>query len=233
MGWRASARAAPTRRHAPVRRALTRPAAPLPRLPLPLSPPSPDVANFSEQQLARLKYVPELPPALQRPAAAVAAAADTTTPRSASDVANLKTWFPHTYGGSLVNLVAGGSAGVAAAGAGGARALSAAPLRVGVVFAGRQSPGGHNVVSGLYDFLTALNPGSTLLGFISGTKGLFEQQCIPITAEALVTYRNQVRGRGRRLGLRGRAGHQSACWRAGGRACRSPSPFISIPLPLH
>ena len=40
-----------------------------------------------------------------------------------------------------------------------------APLRVGVVFCGRQCPGGHNVVSGLFDSLPA---GSTLLGFVGG-----------------------------------------------------------------
>lgn len=39
------------------------------------------------------------------------------------------------------------------------------PLRIGVVFCGRQCPGGHSVVSGLFDSLPA---GSKLLGFIGG-----------------------------------------------------------------
>lgn len=38
--------------------------------------------------------------------------------------------------------------------------------RVGVVFCGRQSPGGHNVVCGLYDAIKAHNRKSVLLGFV-------------------------------------------------------------------
>jgi len=38
--------------------------------------------------------------------------------------------------------------------------------RVGVVFCARQSPGGHNVIWGLYDAVKAHNPKSTLLGFV-------------------------------------------------------------------
>ena len=40
------------------------------------------------------------------------------------------------------------------------------PSRVGLVFCGRQSPGGHNVVWGLYNALKTHNPNSTLLGFL-------------------------------------------------------------------
>ena len=39
-------------------------------------------------------------------------------------------------------------------------------LRVGLVFCGRQSPGGHNVIWGLHDALKVHNPNSTLLGFL-------------------------------------------------------------------
>jgi hypothetical protein len=38
--------------------------------------------------------------------------------------------------------------------------------RVGLVFCGRQSPGGHNVVWGLYDAIKAHNRKSVLLGFV-------------------------------------------------------------------
>lgn len=38
--------------------------------------------------------------------------------------------------------------------------------RVGIVFCGRQSPGGHNVIWGLYNALKLHNPNSTLLGFL-------------------------------------------------------------------
>ncbi|KAJ8456052.1 hypothetical protein OPV22_034795 [Ensete ventricosum] len=40
--------------------------------------------------------------------------------------------------------------------------------RVGAVFCGRQSPGGHNIICGLYDAMKLRNPKSTLLGFCGG-----------------------------------------------------------------
>ena len=43
------------------------------------------------------------------------------------------------------------------------------PLRVGVVLSGGQAPGGHNVIAGIFDTLA---PGSLLVGFLGGLKGL-------------------------------------------------------------
>jgi len=63
--------------------------------------------------------------------------------------------------------------------------------RVGIVFSGRQSPGGHNVIWGLYDALMAHNSNSKLIGFLGGTDGLFAQKTMEITAEALSSYKNQ------------------------------------------
>lgn len=37
---------------------------------------------------------------------------------------------------------------------------------MGIVFCGRQSPGGHNVIWGLLDALKIHNPDSVLLGFL-------------------------------------------------------------------
>lgn len=42
--------------------------------------------------------------------------------------------------------------------------------RVGIVFCGRQSPGGHNVIWGLHNALKTHNPNSTLLGFLGKHK---------------------------------------------------------------
>lgn len=49
---------------------------------------------------------------------------------------------------------------------------SSPPLRIGVVLAGGQAPGGHNVVIGLFEGLKAFNPDSRLFGFIKGPLGL-------------------------------------------------------------
>lgn len=62
---------------------------------------------------------------------------------------------------------------------------------VGVVLSGGQAPGGHNVISGLYDALKKLNPDSRLFGFCQGPKGIIENQYVEITEELLSSYRNQ------------------------------------------
>lgn len=66
-----------------------------------------------------------------------------------------------------------------------------APIRVGVLFCGRQCPGGHNVITGLYDFLKQANEKSELIGFIGGTAGLFKKSYVTVTEEMLKLYRNQ------------------------------------------
>lgn len=64
-------------------------------------------------------------------------------------------------------------------------------LRVGVVFSGGQAPGGHNVITGLFDALKKLDPASRLFGFLGGPSGIVKNQCIELTEEKLAAYRNQ------------------------------------------
>ena len=63
-------------------------------------------------------------------------------------------------------------------------------LNVGIVFCGRQSSGGHNVITGVFDYLHKMNPNSKLYGFIGGTSGLFEGSSVELTEEKLKLYRN-------------------------------------------
>lgn len=65
------------------------------------------------------------------------------------------------------------------------------PKRVGVVLSGGQAAGGHNVITGLYDALQKLHSESTLVGFCNGPKGIIDNDYIKITAELLMSYRNQ------------------------------------------
>mmetsp|Transcript_86553 Transcript_86553/g.242403 ORF Transcript_86553/g.242403 Transcript_86553/m.242403 type:complete len:1312 (-) Transcript_86553:80-4015(-) len=103
-----------------------------------------------------------------------------------------------------------GGGGVATEGAdstastatGGPDGVRGAPLRVGVVFCGERlsrptSP--VNVVAGLYDYLAAVAPGSTILGFHDGPEGLLQGRCREITHEELRNSMNQGAG-GRVLG---------------------------------
>ncbi len=64
-------------------------------------------------------------------------------------------------------------------------------LKIGAVFSGGQAPGGHNVVTGLFDALQSLNPKSTLYGFLDGPSGVVDNKQIKLTASKLAPYRNQ------------------------------------------
>ena len=46
------------------------------------------------------------------------------------------------------------------------------PLTIGVVFCGRQAPGGHNVVAAIYDGAKEISPGSKVYGFVGGESKL-------------------------------------------------------------
>ena len=63
-------------------------------------------------------------------------------------------------------------------------------MNVGIVFCGRQSSGGHNVITGVFDYLQEMNPANKLYGFIGGTSGLFEGSAVELTEEKLHLYRN-------------------------------------------
>ena len=47
-------------------------------------------------------------------------------------------------------------------------------MNVGVILSGGQAPGGHNVISGIFDGIKKLNKDSKLYGFILGPGGLVD-----------------------------------------------------------
>ncbi len=69
--------------------------------------------------------------------------------------------------------------------------LVRSPLRIGVVLSGGQAPGGHNVISGVFDFIKAYQSNSQLFGFLSGPIGIYTNQYVEITEEFMNQYRNQ------------------------------------------
>merc|ERR1740123_2226768 len=58
---------------------------------------------------------------------------------------------------------------------------------VGVVFCGRQAPGCHDFLGGLVE-MVASSEGSKVLGFVGGTKGLFDKQVVELTPELVKAY---------------------------------------------
>lgn len=64
-------------------------------------------------------------------------------------------------------------------------------LKIGVVFSGGQAPGGHNVITGIFDTIKTWNEISCLIGFLKGPDGILENNFIEITENLLKDFRNQ------------------------------------------
>lgn len=61
---------------------------------------------------------------------------------------------------------------------------------IGIVFSGGPSPGGHNVIAGLYDAARQANPESRVYGFLVGPDGIIENEAIELTDDLVDAYRN-------------------------------------------
>ncbi len=61
---------------------------------------------------------------------------------------------------------------------------------IGVVFSGGPSPGGHNVIAGLYDAAKNANSQTRIFGFLLGPDGIIENEAIEITGSLVDSYRN-------------------------------------------
>ncbi|KAL8478713.1 hypothetical protein ACS0TY_030553 [Phlomoides rotata] len=144
-----------------------------------------EIEELSDLQKLRSQYQPELPPCLQGTTVRVEFG-DATTAADPLSSRTISRTFPHTYGQPIAHFL---------------RATSKVPdakiitehpaVRVGVVFCGRQSPGGLNVIWGLHDALKVHNPKNTLFRFLGGSDGLFAQKILEITDDILATYKNQ------------------------------------------
>ncbi|MBR4381097.1 MAG: diphosphate--fructose-6-phosphate 1-phosphotransferase [Bacteroidaceae bacterium] len=128
----------------------------------------------SALQIARAAYQPKLPKALRGNVKTVAG----EPTQSVADQEEIKKLFPNTYGMPLIKFENA------------AEAANFAPMNVGVILSGGQAPGGHNVMSGLFDGLKKLNPANRLYGFLMGPGGLVDHKYIELTAEIIDEYRN-------------------------------------------
>ena len=127
----------------------------------------------SALQIARAAYQPKLPKALQGPVVACEGAAT----QSVGDQDKIRELFPNTYGLPVIEFVPG-------------EAKQYEPINVGVILSGGQAPGGHNVISGLFDGVKSINPASKLYGFILGPGGLVDHKYMELTADIIDEYRN-------------------------------------------
>lgn len=133
--------------------------------------------DISPLQKVRYAYQPKLPAILRKDITSIEAVYGEPT-GAATDADAVKALFPHTYGMSRVSFTEGDNKSVTA------------QRNVGVILSGGQAPGGHNVISGLFDALKAANPENTLYGFKGGPSGILQDSYQIITDEFLAPYRN-------------------------------------------
>ncbi len=126
-------------------------------------------------QRARADYQPKLPKALQ---GSVKVKVGEAT-ESVANQKEIKDLFPHTYGMPVVEFEADENP-----------ARVEEPFNVGIILSGGQAPGGHNVVSGIFDGLKSLNKENRLYGFLMGPAGFINHQYMELTASIIKEYRN-------------------------------------------
>ncbi|MEG2820048.1 MAG: diphosphate--fructose-6-phosphate 1-phosphotransferase, partial [Muribaculaceae bacterium] len=128
----------------------------------------------SALQKARASYQPKLPSALWGAVKAVEGAAT----QSVANQNEIKELFPNTYGLPLLTFEKNSTT------------KNIAPFNVGVILSGGQAPGGHNVISGIFDGIKSLNKESRLYGFIMGPGGFVDHDYMELTSTIIDEYRN-------------------------------------------
>jgi pyrophosphate--fructose-6-phosphate 1-phosphotransferase len=131
------------------------------------------IMEKSALQIARAAYQPKLPKALQ---GAVKIKEGQPT-QSVGDQEEIKKLFPNTYGMPIVEFEP-------------ATEANTSKMNVGIILSGGQAPGGHNVITGLFDQIKKLNPENRLYGFILGPGGLVDHNYMELTPEIIDEYRN-------------------------------------------
>ncbi len=133
--------------------------------------------EISPLQLSRYKYQPKLPKMLRTEISKIEAVYGSKT-ESVADQEKIKKLFPNTYGMSEIYFKEGEN-----------KAEKKKQV-VGVILSGGQAPGGHNVISGLYDALKKADKDNVLLGFKNGPSGLIEDDYIEFDDKYIDSYRN-------------------------------------------
>ncbi|THU61732.1 hypothetical protein C4D60_Mb07t26410 [Musa balbisiana] len=132
---------------------------------------------YSEVQTNRLHHPLPLPSVLKGPFKLL----DGPPSSAAGNPDEIAKLFPNMFGQPSAKLVPTGSV----------PADLPEGLKIGVVLSGGQAPGGHNVISGIFDYLQERAKRSTLYGFKGGPAGIMKCKYVDLTPEFIYPYRNQ------------------------------------------
>lgn len=135
------------------------------------------ISNYSPLQRARLLYTPRVNPILRNASTISFSKGPETT--AAFDEEAIHALFPNLYGQPSLFIE---------------QALEpnkSTPKNVAVVLSGGPASGGHNVICGLYDFVTEHHPDSKLFGFLSGPDGIIKNEYVVLDKQAVDPFRNQ------------------------------------------
>ncbi|XP_073051433.1 pyrophosphate--fructose 6-phosphate 1-phosphotransferase subunit beta-like [Primulina eburnea] len=139
--------------------------------------PGRSASDYSEVQASRLEISLPLPEVLRKPFNVV----DGPPSSAAGNPDEIAKLFPNLFGQPSAMLVSGDSSNTP----------SDLSLKIGVVLSGGQAPGGHNVISGLFDYLQDRTKGSKLYGFKGGPAGIMKCKYVQLTTDFVYPYRNQ------------------------------------------
>ncbi len=128
----------------------------------------------SALQKARAAYQPKLPIVLTGAVKAV----EGRPTQSVANQEEIKQLFPNTYGLPELKFEKNTTPGISK------------PFNVGVILSGGQAPGGHNVISGLFDGIKKINRDSHLYGFLMGPGGFVDHDYIELTSDIIAEFRN-------------------------------------------
>ena len=109
--------------------------------------------DISALQKERAKYQPKLPKSLL---GGIPVIIEGNKTQSVADQLEIEHLFPETCGMPIISFEEGDNKELAK------------PVNVGVILSGGQAPGGHNVISGIFDGIKKISAHSRLYGFLGG-----------------------------------------------------------------
>lgn len=128
----------------------------------------------SALQKARAAYQPKLPIVLTGAVKAV----EGRPTQSVANQEEIKQLFPNTYGLPELKFEKNNAP------------TAGKPINVGVILSGGQAPGGHNVISGIFDGIKKIHRDSRLYGFLMGPGGFVDHKYMELTSDIIDEYRN-------------------------------------------